>query len=70
MLTKRLSWHGFIALDGDIETNRQAQTSLRTMMAETPFEHLEEIVDGLEKAPDALSALYRGDNTGRICVRP
>jgi NADPH-dependent curcumin reductase CurA len=70
MLTKRLSWHGFIALDGDIEANRQAQAALREMMAEEPFEHIEEIVDGLENAPDALSALYRGANTGRICVRP
>jgi NADPH-dependent curcumin reductase CurA len=70
MLTKRLSWHGFIALDGDIEVNRQAQASLKAMMAKMPFDHLEQIVEGLENAPDALSALYRGDNTGRICVRP
>lgn len=70
MLTKRLSWHGFIALDGDRDANHAAHVTLRRMMEDEPFDHIEEIIDGLENAPNALAALYRGDNMGRICVRP
>ena len=29
----------------------------------------EDISDGLEKAPSALSGLYRGENTGRCLIR-
>jgi NADPH-dependent curcumin reductase CurA len=30
----------------------------------------DEVLEGLEQAPGAISRLYRGENTGRLSLRP
>ena len=69
MLVKRLRWTGFLTTD-DIELNRTARAELLKLVQQGALRHHETIIDGLENAPEALASLYRGDNTGKICIRP
>jgi NADPH-dependent curcumin reductase len=67
-LTKRLRIQGFIVWD----FREQLPDFLREMGAwvrEGKIKYREDIVDGLEKAPEAFIGLLRGDNFGKLIVR-
>lgn len=70
MLVKRLTWTGFLAFDGDAKADEAALSILRHLVAAGKLKHDEQCVDGLERAPEALAALFLGQNSGRIWVRP
>ena len=67
-VSKRLSLRGFIVFDhNDRLPAFEAEMShwLRTGQIRAD----ETIVDGLDKAPEALLGLLRGENTGKMVVR-
>lgn len=68
ILTKRLRIQGFIVWD----FNAQYGEFLREMGAwvrEGKLKYREDVVDGLEKAPEAFIGMLRGDNFGKVVVR-
>ncbi|OJY61826.1 MAG: hypothetical protein BGP16_14375 [Sphingobium sp. 66-54] len=70
MVVKRLTWSGFLAFDGDDHANEAALATLRSLVAAGELNHDEQCMVGLEQAPAALAALYQGQNSGRIWVKP
>ncbi len=69
MLVKRLSWHGFIAFD-HMDLCADAHSVLHALYANGKLRAHTEILDGLEQAPGAIQRLYRGENKGRLTIRP
>jgi NADPH-dependent curcumin reductase CurA len=69
MLVKRLSWHGFIVTD-HTALFPQALRELGELFAAHALTARDHILDGLDHAPGAIAMLYRGDNNGRLLVRP
>lgn len=68
MVVKRLRMEGFIVFDFP-EHAEKAAADLRQWLAEGKLKVFEDIVDGLENAPQALIGLLAGDNRGKRMVR-
>jgi hypothetical protein len=68
LITKRGRMEGFIILDY-ADRYPEAQLQLATWIAEGKISHREHLVDGLERAPEALNLLFTGGNTGKVIVR-
>lgn len=69
ILVKRLSWHGFLVFDHS-GVFPQAQEALRDLYMRGKLISRDEILEGLDQAPGAIEQLYRGENTGRLMIRP
>ncbi len=69
VLVNRLSWRGFIVMDHQ-DLFPQALAELKALYAQGRITGQDEILDGLEHAPDAIRRLYRGENRGRLLIRP
>ncbi len=69
MLVKRLSWQGFVAFDQQA-LFPQALEHLRGLYAAGQLHSHDQVLDGLEHAPGAIGMLYRGENSGRLSIRP
>jgi NADPH-dependent curcumin reductase CurA len=69
MLVKRLAWHGFVAFD-HTGLFPQALAALRGLHAAGKLVSHDQVLDGLERAPGAIRMLYRGENQGRLSIRP
>ncbi|MDZ4737651.1 MAG: NADP-dependent oxidoreductase [Rhodospirillaceae bacterium] len=67
-LIKRARMEGFLVLD-HIERFREAAAQLADWYRDGKINSREEIVDGLENAPEALMRLLRGANHGKMMVR-
>ena len=67
VLTRRLRWSGFIIFDhiGEFET---AAAHLTQFALDGKIVYDEEIMPGLEHAPDAIARLYRGENHGKLII--
>ncbi len=68
VLAKRLTLQGFIVLDFDAETDnflRDAGGWLRS----GKLKYREDVVEGLERAPEALIGLLKGRNFGKLLVK-
>ena len=68
ILTKRLTFRGFIVSDY-ADQMQEAFTTLAEWIGEGKLRYREDFVDGLEKAPEALIGLLRGENFGKLVVR-
>ncbi len=68
LITRRGRMEGFIILDY-ADRYPEAQLQLATWIAEGKISHREHLVDGLERAPEALNLLFTGGNTGKVIVR-
>ncbi|HSM42866.1 MAG TPA: NADP-dependent oxidoreductase [Afifellaceae bacterium] len=68
ILVARAKVQGFIIFDY-AERFPEALDDLRAWVKSGDLAWREEIVDGLENAPEALASLYRGANMGRLLVR-
>ncbi|CAN7742916.1 NADP-dependent oxidoreductase [Variovorax sp. LjRoot290] len=68
LLVKRASMRGFVIFDhpehGDI-----ARRELAQWLREGRLQYQEEILEGIEQAPDAIAGLYRGENLGKRLIR-
>ena len=68
LVVKRLRMEGFIVMDFYARW-REAEDTLARLIAEGRLVIREDIVEGLERAPQALIGLLRGDNIGKRMVR-
>lgn len=68
LLVKRASMQGFVIFDhpqhGDV-----ARADLGRWIREGRLQYVEEVLDGIEQAPDAIAGLYRGENLGKRLIR-
>ncbi|RZK82728.1 MAG: NADP-dependent oxidoreductase, partial [Methylobacterium sp.] len=68
ILSKRLHVQGFIVWDFAAQESAFLQ-DVGAWLREGLVVHREDIVDGLEKAPDAFAGLLQGRNFGKLIVR-
>lgn len=68
VLMQRLTIRGFIVLD-HFATARDAFAEIEGLIRKKQLNWRDHIIDGLENAPDALSLLFTGGNTGKLMVR-
>jgi NADPH-dependent curcumin reductase CurA len=68
IIAKRARVEGFIILDYAARYGEAAQ-ALAQWLLEGKLHHKETIVDGLERAPEALNQLFDGENLGKLLVK-
>jgi len=68
ILVRRLRVQGFIILDY-ASRFMEAATQLGQWKMFGKLKDRETIVEGLEKAPDAINMLFTGGNTGKLIVK-
>jgi hypothetical protein len=68
ILMKRARVEGFIILDYAARFKEGAM-QLGQWVFQKKIKYKETIVDGLEKAPEALNQLFDGDNTGKLMIK-
>tara|TARA_A100001391_G_scaffold119260_1_gene81185 strand:- start:33607 stop:34620 length:1014 start_codon:yes stop_codon:yes gene_type:complete len=69
LLTKRLTWRGFIVFDHR-DVFDQAFTEMKGLIADGRLTAQHEVIEGLDEAPGAIRYLYEGRNSGRLIVKP
>jgi NADPH-dependent curcumin reductase CurA len=69
VLIKRLSWHGLVVFDHAALFPR-AQAALQALYKAGGLRSRDEVLEGLDAAPGAIARLYRGENMGRLTIRP
>jgi NADPH-dependent curcumin reductase CurA len=68
VIVKRLHVQGFLILDYGSRF-MEAATQLGQWKMFGKLKDRETIVEGLEKAPDAINMLFTGGNTGKLIVK-
>ena len=68
ILVKRLTFRGFIVWDF-ANQEKEALQQLAKWINQGKLHYLEDIVDGLENAPEAFIGLFDGKNFGKLVVR-
>jgi hypothetical protein len=68
-LRKRARVQGFIIMDHYAEEYGDFAREVGAWVQEGRIRYFEDIVDGLEKAPDAFIGLLEGRNNGKLVVR-
>jgi hypothetical protein len=67
-LVKRLTIRGFLVFDfADLQPEFTAK--MKQWLAEGRVKYREDVVEGLEKAPQAFIGLLRGENFGKLIVK-
>lgn len=68
LLVKRARMQGFVIFDHR-DHFPAARRDLAQWLREGRLNYLEDVLDGIERAPDAIAGLYRGDNFGKRLIR-
>jgi NADPH-dependent curcumin reductase CurA len=68
LLTKRARMQGFVIFDHP-EYAAGARADLARWVHEGKINYVEEVLEGIESAPDAIAGLYRGDNLGKRLIK-
>ena len=68
ILVKRARMQGFVIFDHP-QYHAPARADLAKWLREGKLVYIEEVLDGIECAPDAIAGLYRGDNLGKRLIR-
>ena len=68
LLTRRARMQGFVIFDHP-EYVPGARAELAGWIHEGKLQYVEEVLEGIESAPDAIAGLYRGDNLGKRLIR-
>jgi len=68
MLVKRARMQGFVIFD-HTDHYPAARRDLAQWLREGKLAYQEEVLDGIERAPDAIAGLYRGENLGKRLIR-
>ncbi len=68
LIIKRGRMEGFIILDF-ADRYGEAQGQILTWLLEGKMHHAEHVLNGLDRAPEALNLLFTGGNTGKVIVR-
>jgi NADPH-dependent curcumin reductase len=69
LLKKRIKMQGFIIFDDYAPRFDEFFTQMKQWLAEGRIKYREDIVDGLEQAPEAFIGLLAGKNFGKLIVR-
>ena len=59
---------GFVIFDHD-DHGPIARAEIAKWLREERLHYREDILDGIEHAPDAIAGLYRGENLGKRLIR-
>ena len=68
LLVKRARMQGFLYFD-HLARAEEAVGRLAGWLREGKLRHREDILEGIEQAPDAIAGLYRGENLGKRLIR-
>lgn len=68
LLVNRARMQGFVIFDHP-QYHERARKDLIRWIEEGRIQYLEEILERLEQAPDAIAGLYRGENLGKRLIR-
>lgn len=68
LLVKRASMQGFVVLDHP-EHYERARGELAQWIREGQLRYIEDVLEGMDNAPDAIAGLYRGENMGKRLIR-
>jgi len=68
LLVKRARMQGFLYFD-HLDRQEEAIERLAGWMREGKLHQREDVLDGLDAAPDAIAGLYRGENLGKRIIR-
>lgn len=68
LLVKRARMQGFVIFD-HADHYPVARRDLAGWLREGRLRYQEDVLDGIEQAPDAIAGLYRGDNLGKRLIR-
>jgi hypothetical protein len=68
LLVKRARMQGFVVLDY-ADRYGEAREKLAQWVRNGDIRYREDILDGIERAPDAIAGLYRGENLGKRLIR-
>jgi NADPH-dependent curcumin reductase len=68
LIIKRARMEGFLVLDY-VTRFPEAQLQMASWVVDGKIQHAEDVVAGLENAPDALNRLFTGANTGKVIVQ-
>lgn len=68
LLIKRARMQGFVIFD-HADHYPAARRDLAQWLREGKLIYLEDVLDGIEHAPDAIAGLYRGENLGKRLIR-
>jgi NADPH-dependent curcumin reductase CurA len=69
LLTKRIKVQGFIIFDDYGHRYDEFYQQVSSWLAEGRIKYRDDIVDGLENAPEAFMGLLEGKNFGKLVVR-
>lgn len=68
LLVKRASMQGFVIFD-HVDEAPAALADLAQWVRSGQLRYDEDVLEGIERAPDAIAGLYRGENLGRRLIR-
>ncbi len=68
LLVNRASMQGFVIFD-HVDYYEGARQDLARWLRAGELRYMEDILEGLDKAPDAIAGLYRGENLGKRLIR-
>jgi len=68
LLNKSARMEGFLAWDYE-HRSQEAVVRLAAWIREGKLHYREDVLDGLDTAPDAIAGLYRGENLGKRVIR-
>ena len=69
ILTKSLTLRGFIQSEFVKDHYRDFLRDMGQWVAEGKVRYREDVVEGLENAPEAFAGMLRGANTGKLLVK-
>jgi NADPH-dependent curcumin reductase CurA len=69
LLTKRVRIQGFIVFDDYADRQPEFFSAMAPWVREGKVKFREDVVDGLEQAPEAFIGLLEGRNFGKLIVR-
>jgi len=69
ILTKRMTVQGFIIFDDYGDRYPEFAEQMASWVAGGKVNYLEQVIDGLENAPEGLRGLLEGENFGKLVVR-
>lgn len=68
LLVKRARMQGFVIFD-HVEHHEAARADLARWLRAGQLQYVEDVLEGIEHAPDAIAGLYRGENLGKRLIR-
>ena len=68
LLVKRARMQGFVIFD-HADHHATARRDLAQWLREGRLAYMEDVLDGIEQASDAIAGLYRGENLGKRLIR-